>query len=119
MGLVTVEIVLLALASNLRPTSFVAMHALVHGRSPSRLMTTYVIAGLAFTLVVSAVVLGIFRGVQLNAGTSEARGIAELVAGVLTLALGFAVLLERIPLERAVGLAGGGDHATRRRERAV
>ena len=105
----TIEIVLLALASNVRPSSLVAVHALAHGRSPRRLMTAYVIAGLAFTLAAGVAVLGVFRGIALNSGTSRTQGIAEIAGGALTFALGAAVLLGRIPLGRVREASGGED----------
>jgi Sap, sulfolipid-1-addressing protein len=106
---VTVQIVLLALASGLRPSSFVAVYTLVRDRSPSRLMTAYVAAGLAFTFAVALVVLLVFSGIDLRAGTSRTRAIAEIAAGAFTLALGTAVALRRGPSWRSVDASGGAN----------
>ena len=44
----TVEIILLALASSIRPSSLAAIYALLSAPAPRRLMVAYVVAGLAF-----------------------------------------------------------------------
>ena len=46
----TIEVVLLALASTVRPTSLAAVYVLVGSESPRRLMIVYITAGLAFTI---------------------------------------------------------------------
>jgi Sap, sulfolipid-1-addressing protein len=104
---VTVQIVLLALASGLRPAGFVAVYALVRDESPSRLMSAYVAAGFAFTLAVGLVLLLVFSGIDLRAGTNRTRAIAEIVAGVLAIALGMVVALRRGPLRKNVDAPGG------------
>ena len=111
----TIEIVLLALASTFRPASLVAVYALVREPSPSRLFTAYVIAGLAFTLAVGTAALLLLGGTEVHAGTSSAKAGAEIGAGVVTLCVGAAVALRRIP----VGSGGepGQDRMRRRSPR--
>jgi hypothetical protein len=48
-GCVTIEIVLLALVGNIRPTNLAAVYALVSHPSPRRLMIAYIASGLLFT----------------------------------------------------------------------
>jgi len=55
--IVTLELIVLALATAVRPTSLAAIYALLSSSAPRRLMTLYVIAGTAFTLVVGLLVL--------------------------------------------------------------
>jgi hypothetical protein len=98
---VTIEIVLLALASAIRPSSLVVVYALIRGPAPSRLMAAYVAAGLVFTLAVGASVTWAFNGIQLRAGTDRTRAIAELAAGVMALGLGAGVLSGRVRVGRA------------------
>lgn len=105
----TVQIVLLALASGLRPPSFVAVYTLVRDRSPSRLMTAYVAAGLAFTFAVGLVLLLVFNGIDVRAGTNRTRAIAEIAAGVLALGLGTAVAFGRAPFWRSADASGGAN----------
>jgi hypothetical protein len=106
---VTVQIVLLALASGLRPASFVAVYALVREESPSRLMTAYVAAGLVFAFAVGLVLVLVASGIDLRTGTNRTRAIAEIVAGVLVIALGTVVALRRGPLRKNVDAPGGAN----------
>lgn len=92
----TIEIVLLALASTVRPTSLAAVYALLASRAPRRLMIVYVVAGLAFTVTFGVVVISAFNGIDIGSGTDRTKGIAEIVAGVLILAFAVGVLTGRI-----------------------
>jgi hypothetical protein len=114
---VNIELVLLGLASALRPSSLVVVYALVRERSPSRLMAAYVIAGLAFVFAVGAVVLLVFSGIELKSGTRRTKGIAELAAGILALGLGLALLLGRARLEKATSAPGPSGRLERLRRR--
>ena len=87
----TIEVVLLALASTVRPTSLVAVYALVGHEAPRRLMLAYIAAGLTFTVAVGLLVIWAFNGVDINSGSDETKGIAEIAGGIAVLA--FAVLL--------------------------
>lgn len=89
----TVEIVLLALASSIRPSSLAVVYALLSADAPRRLMVAYVVAGLAFTLAFGVVVVGLLHGIHVHNGTDRTKAVAEIVAGVVM--LGFAVLVQR------------------------
>jgi hypothetical protein len=65
---------------------------LTRGRAPSRLLVAYLIAGLVFTIAIGVIVIAAFSGVQLHAGSSETKGIAEIAAGAIAIAIGIAVL---------------------------
>jgi Sap, sulfolipid-1-addressing protein len=65
---------------------------LARGRSPSRLLTAYVVAGLAFTIAVGVIVIAAFGGAHIEAGSRQTKGIAQIIAGVLAIAFGFAAL---------------------------
>jgi hypothetical protein len=88
---VTFEVILLALATAIRPTSLAAIYALLSGASPRRLMTAYVITGLLFTIAFGALVVWAFHGITISSGTDRAKGIGDIAGGVLV--LGFAVLI--------------------------
>jgi hypothetical protein len=88
---VTLEVILLALASTIRPTSLAAVYTLLSGASPRRLMTAYVISGLLFTIAFGALVVWAFHGIAVSSGTGRAKGIADIAGGVIV--LGFAVLI--------------------------
>jgi cytochrome bd-type quinol oxidase subunit 2 len=86
------EVVLLALASTVRPTSLAAVSALLSRDSRRRLMFAYVIGGWVFTFVFGLVVVGVFHGIHIRAGTDRTVGIADIIGGLAALVLGFAVL---------------------------
>lgn len=87
-----IEMFVLALASTVRPTSLAAVSALLARDSRRRLMFAYVIGGLGFTLLFGLLVIGVFHGVHIDAGSSRTRGIADIVGGVAALLFGCAVL---------------------------
>lgn len=91
------EIVLLALASTVRPTSLAAVSTLLARDSRRRLMIAYVACGLAFTFMFGVVVVGAFHGVHLQSGTSRTQGIADTVGGVVVLLFGLAVQTGVVP----------------------
>jgi Sap, sulfolipid-1-addressing protein len=88
---VTFEVILLALASTIRPTSLAAVYTLLSSRAPRRLMIAYVIAGLIFTIAVGVLVVWAFHGIAVSSGTDRAKGIADIVGSGIV--LGFAVLV--------------------------
>ncbi len=92
----TIEIVVLALVSTVRPTSLAAVRALLSAPSPRRLMTGYVAAGLAFTIAFGVLVIWAFNGIDVSSGTHRTKGIADIAGGIVVLALAAAVLTRRI-----------------------
>lgn len=94
----TIEIVLLALASTIRPTSLAAVYAILSSSRSRRLMTVYCFAGLVSTIGFGLLVVWAFNGVDLSAGSNQTEATAEIAAGVLLLAFGAALL---------TGLLGG------------
>jgi len=98
---VTGEVVLLALASTIRPTSLAAVYAILSTDAPRRLMTAYIAVGIAFTVAIGLLILGALDGVGMQSGSSSAKGIADLVAGALALGFGVLVLTGRIAGRRA------------------
>ena len=87
----TIEVVLLALVTTVRPTSLAAVYALLSSESPRRRMISYISAGLTFTIAFGLLVIWAFNGVDINSGSDETKGIAEIVAGIAVLT--FAVLV--------------------------
>jgi hypothetical protein len=88
---VIVEVVVLALASTVRPTSLAAVYALLAHDARRRLMWAYVIAGLAFTLAFGVFIIAATHGIHLRSGTDRTKGIADLAGGLAALAFGTAV----------------------------
>lgn len=92
----TLEIVVLALASTIRPTSLAAVYAILASDAPRRLMTAYIAAGLAFTIAVGLLILGAVGGIGTHPGSSHTKAVAELVGGLVALAFGVLVLTRRV-----------------------
>jgi hypothetical protein len=91
----TLQVILLALASTVRPTSLAATYALLGSSEPRRYMTAYVVAGLALTIVFGLFVVVALDGIDVRAGTSGTKAAAEIAGGVVALAVGVLVLRGR------------------------
>ena len=92
-----IEILVLALASTVRPTSLAAVSAILSHDSRRRLLVVYVAAGLAFTLAFGLVVVFALDGIHLHSGSDRTKGVADIAGGVAALLFGCAVLTGRIP----------------------
>ena len=92
----TLQVLLLAMATTVRPTSLAAVYALLKGPAPRRYLTAYLLAGLAFTIIFGLVVYGWFHGVATGHGTARPRAYAQIVCGVIALAAAVLVLSGRI-----------------------
>jgi hypothetical protein len=94
----TIEIILLALASTIRPTSLAAVYAILSNERSRRLLLAYNVSGLAFTVGFGLLAVWAFNGVNLSSGSDQTEAVAEIVGGVLLLAFAAATL---------AGLVGG------------
>jgi hypothetical protein len=95
-ALATIELIALALATAIRPTSLAAVYALLSSAVPRRLMSAYVLAGLTFTIAFGLLLVGVFNGASIQSGSSKTRGIAEIGGGILALSFGVLVLIGRV-----------------------
>jgi hypothetical protein len=93
---IILNLILLALASTFRPASIAAVYTFVRADSPRRLMTIYIVAGLAFTVAFGIVVIASLKGAHLRPGTGRTKGIAEMAGGVLAILLGIGILTRRL-----------------------
>jgi hypothetical protein len=93
---VTIELILLALATAIRPTSLAVVYALLASGSPRRLMVAYVAAGLAFTIAIGLLVIWAFSGIDIRSGSGPAKGVAEIIGGSGAIVFGVLVLTRRI-----------------------
>ena len=91
-----VEIVVLALASTIRPTSLAAVYALLRHDSRLALICAYVAAGLVFTIAFGLAVVYVFHGIHIQSGTGRTKGIADIIGGILALVFGVALLTGRV-----------------------
>ena len=90
-----IEILVLALASTVRPTSLAAVSAILSHDSRRRLLFAYVAVGLAFTIAFGVVVVVALHGIHLHSGSDRTKGIADIVGGVAALLFGCVVLTGR------------------------
>jgi hypothetical protein len=93
---VIAEVIVLALISTVRPTSLAAVYALVSAQEPRRLMISYVVTGLVFTVGFGMLVIWAFHGLQLNSGTNRTKGIADIAGGIIVLAFALSVATGRV-----------------------
>jgi len=100
---VTLEVILLGLASTVRPTSMAAVCALLATAAPRRLMAVYVCAGMAFTIAVGVIVVVALSGIDVQRGDDHVKGIAEIAGGWVLLLLAALIATRRIPV------GGSGD----------
>lgn len=73
-----------------------ALYALLASGAPRRLLTAYILAGMAFTVAFGLLVVWAFDGISVGAGTSETKGVVELVAGAAALVLALLVHVGRL-----------------------
>jgi hypothetical protein len=84
----SLDVIVLALASAPRPAGVAALYALLRAAHPRRVLAAYLLGGLAFSIAVGVLVVSIFHGAGLDYRDSEVYSAIELAGGVL--ALGFA-----------------------------
>jgi hypothetical protein len=84
---VTLEVIVLALASALRPAGVAALYALLSASHPRRVLIAYLVAGFTFSVAIGVLVVVAFGGADIRFGGTVEDSI-ELLAG--TAALGFA-----------------------------
>jgi Sap, sulfolipid-1-addressing protein len=85
---VTVEVIVLALASALRPAGVAALYALLSASHPRRVLIAYLVGGLTFSVTLGVVVVVAFDGAHIEYGGGTVESVIELIAG--SAALGYA-----------------------------
>ncbi|MDN5747738.1 MAG: GAP family protein [Pseudonocardia sp.] len=100
----SVEVLVLALSAVFRPTSAAAVVVMLSTSRPQRLLTCYVLAGLAFSLGVGALVLALFQNLGPVAART-ARPVLDVVLGLAALAYAGATWSGHLP-RRATGGTG-------------
>ncbi|QJY49199.1 GAP family protein [Pseudonocardia broussonetiae] len=111
----SIEVVLLALTAVVRPTSAAVVVAILSTGRPRRLLTAYVLSGLAFSLAVGALVLLIVQHVG-PARAATARPVVDVVLGLLLLGCAGADRIGYVP-SHDPGPAGSPRWLQRRLDR--
>jgi hypothetical protein len=102
-GGVNTEALVLALSAVVRPTSAAAVVAMLSTRHPQRLLAAYLVAGLAFSVAVGALVVVLLGGRD-SASTSPAlRPVVDLVLGAGALGYAAGAGFGQLPRPRAEG----------------
>jgi hypothetical protein len=105
---VSTEVIVLALSTVIRPTSAAAVLAILSTRRPQRLLVAYIVAGLAFSLAVGALVVVLLHGIGGSDTAAARRPVVEVAAGLLALGYAAAVGVGWLPRSRhPVGGTGG------------
>jgi Sap, sulfolipid-1-addressing protein len=86
---VSLDVIVLALASAPRPAGLAALYALLSASHAQRVLVAYIAAGFTFSVAIGVVVVAAFDGAGIEYGGTTAADLIELLAGVA--ALGFAV----------------------------
>jgi hypothetical protein len=112
---VTFDVILLALGSTVRPTSLAALYTLLSNEQPRRMMIAYVISGLLVAIAFGLLVLLAFGGIQFGQGGSTAKGVAQVIGGVVALVFAALVRQDRISVRRS----GDAPHVSGRWQQAL
>lgn len=84
----TFEVIVLALASAMRPAGVAALYALLSASHPRRVLIAYIVGGLAFSVSIGVIVVVAFEGADIKYGGGTVESVIELVTGAA--ALGYA-----------------------------
>jgi hypothetical protein len=84
----SVDVVVLALASAARPAGIAALYALLSASHPRRVLLAYLIAGVTFSVAIGALVVGVSKGTGVHYRDTNVASAVDLLGGVA--ALGFA-----------------------------
>lgn len=107
----SLDALVLALASVIRLTSLAAVYAMVSAARPARLLTAYIVAGFAFSAavgIVLVILLGVPAGPQ---GPEDVRAAIAFVLAAISLGYAAGLLVKRVPRPRrdATGAAPGPE----------
>ena len=111
MGSVSLDALVLALASVIRLTSLAAVYAMLSAARPTRLLTAYIVAGFVFSAGIG-IVLVVLAGVSAGpGGPEEVRAIIAFVLGAVSLGYAAGLLSGRAlgPARAPTGANPGPD----------
>jgi hypothetical protein len=95
---VTFEVIVLALASALRPAGVAALYALLSASHPRRVLIAYIVGGFAFSVTVGVIVVVAFDGADIKYGGGNVESAIELVGGAAALGYAAGLLTGRAQL---------------------
>jgi Sap, sulfolipid-1-addressing protein len=98
----SLEAIALAILSAGRPTSIAVVYALLGAPEPRRLLTAYVLAGFAWSVIVGVVIVTALHGIDVS-GDSTFAGIVDVIGGVAALGFAYGYLRGRSEAEERPG----------------
>jgi hypothetical protein len=104
---VSTEALVLALTTVVRPMSAAAVVAMLSTAYPRRLLVSYIVAGLAFSLAVGTVVVLLVQGLGPSTDAGG-RPLVDIVLGALALAYAAAAAFGWLPRRRVARPPGSG-----------
>jgi Sap-like sulfolipid-1-addressing protein len=104
---VTIDVIVLALGSTIRPTSLAAVYALLAHERRRVLILAYVVGGLVFTIAFGLLVVYAFNGIHPHALSGRTKAIADIIGGAVAMAFGVAVVTGRVRRSRGDPRASG------------
>jgi len=111
------EALLLALTAVIRPTTLAALFAILSTSRPQRLLVTYLVTGLAFSLAVGMLVVGALRGIDWALSSTTSHPVFDIVLGGAALGYAGAVWAGWTLRRDAPGPADGPGWMRRRLQR--
>ena len=94
------EAFVLALTAIVRPTSTVAVVAMLSTRRPQQLLAAYVLAGLVFSIGIGTLVVVVLQGFGPASSSSAGRPLINTVLGAVALCFAVAVWIGWLPRPR-------------------
>ena len=111
----SLDVIVLALASAPRPAGVAALYALLRAAHPRRVLAAYLLGGLAFSVAIGILVVALFHGAGLDYRDSDVYSAIALAGGIL--ALGFAAAVATGRRQLPSRAEGAEDSAMIRRLR--
>lgn len=94
----SIEALVLALTTVVRPSAMAALVAILSTRAPQRLLVAYLVAGLTFSIGIGGVVVLVVSGLSgVEEGSSVARPFVDVAIGVVAVAYAGAVWIGWLP----------------------
>jgi hypothetical protein len=111
----SLDVLVLALASAPRPAGIAALYALLSASKPRRVLLAYVVAGLTFSVAIGVLVVAIFHGAEIDYRDTDVYSVIQVVGGLAAIGLAVAVGKgRRQPLARDQGRTGEPSAMIRR-----
>jgi hypothetical protein len=111
----SLDVLVLALASAPRPAGIAALYALLSASKPRRVLLAYVVAGFTFSVAIGVLVVAIFHGADIDYRGTDVYSVIQLLGGLAAIGLAVSVGMGHTqPLARDQGRTGEPSAMIRR-----